>query len=339
MKRFAAILLAAAAAFGSMAAVQHRLDGLRAHEPGDELLYLPNENLLEHFTAGMSGVVADLLWIRCLLYTGEHFRGDHDFTWLNHMVDMATRLDPYFVDAHRYGGVFLAMLKADDDACIRLLKRGMANNPTSWELPYEIAMTYLLNRPGQPDSPIQAAKYLAIAIETGNAPRFVLELAESLQRGHNLVDLERDMWESMLQSDDALLRDMAERKLILAELRIACENLSKAARAYAAEHGKPPKTVEDLADAGLVTPPPFDPLGGSFFVSEDGRVLNSSVLDEEVERARGILKGGIDAFKERNGRWPASLDVLDKSGILDEIPPQPYPERAWHYDANDGSLL
>lgn len=338
MKRVGAILLAAIAAFGSMAAVQHRLDGMREPKP-DELLYLPNEHLLEHFTAGMSGVIADLLWIRCLLYTGEHFRGDHNFTWLNQMCDMVTRLDPYFVDAHRYGGVFLAMLKADDDACIQLLKRGMANNPEAWELPYEIAMTFLLNRPDEPDSPVQAAKYLTLAIETGNAPPFVLELAESLHRGHNLLELERGMWESMLQSDDALLRDMAERKLILIELQIACENLSEAAGVYAAEHGKPPENVEDLVRAGLVAAAPEDPLGGSFFVDEDGRVQNTSVLDADVERARGVLKGGIDAFKERNGRWPASLDELAESGILNELPRQPYAGRTWEYDARDGSVF
>lgn len=338
MKRLAAMALVAAAAFGSMAAVQHRLDAIRGVPQGEELLYLPNENLLEHFTAGMSGVIADLLWIRCLLYTGEHFRGDHDFTWLNHMCETATRLDPYFVDAYRYGGVFLAMLKADDDACIELLERGMAHNPGAWELPYEVAMTYLLNRPDQPDSPARAARYLAMAIKTGKAPPFVVQLAESLQRGHNLIDVERDMWESMLHSDDALLRDLAERKLILVELRVACQNLDTAAARYQAAHAKPPEKLEELVDAGLAPALPHDPFGGSFFIDADGHIKNSSVLDEQVERALGVLNGGIGAFRDRNGRWPASLEELDRSRILDEIPPHPYASRSWRYDAARGTV-
>ena len=338
MKRLAAVALVAVAAFGSMAAIQHRLDSMRSPQPDDELLYLPNEHLLEHFTGGMSGVVADLLWIRCLLYTGKHFRGDHDFTWLNHMCEMTTRLDPYFVDAHRYGGVFLAMLRADDDACIRLLQRGMVNNPDAWELPYEIAMTYLLNRPNQPDSPVQAARYLAMAIKTGKAPRHVLTLAESLQRGHNLVDVERDMWESMLRSDDALLRDLAERKLILVELRVACGNLDQAAGRYAAEHGAPPKNLNDLAAAGLITDLPQDPLGGSFFVDADGHVQNTSVLDEQVEKARTVLRGGIDAFRQKHGRWPASLEELETSGGMDGVPRHPYAGRTWQYDPAEGTV-
>jgi hypothetical protein len=338
MKRLAAMVLAAVAAFGSMAAIQHRLDAMRSPQPEDELLYLPNENLLEHFTAGMSGVIADILWIRCLLYTGKHFRGDHDFTWLNHMCEMTTRLDPYFVDAHRYGGVFLAMLRADDDACIRLLQKGMVNNPDAWELPYEIAMTYLLNRPNQPDSPEQAARYLAMAIKTGKAPPHVLELAESLQRGHSLLDVERDMWESMLRSDDALLRDVAERKLIPIELRAACANLDQAAGRYAAEHGAPPKRLDDLAAAGLIAALPQDPLGGSFFIDAAGHVQNTTVLDEQVERARTVLRGGIDAFRQKQGRWPANLDELGTLGGMDELPPHPYAGRAWQYDPASGSV-
>ena len=338
MKRLAAMVLVVVVAFGSMAAIQHRLDAMRSPQPEDELLYLPNEHLLEHFTAGMSGVIADLLWIRCLLYTGKHFRGDHDVTWLNHLCEMTTRLDPYFVDAHRYGGVFLAMLRADDDACIRLLEKGMVNNPDAWELPYEIAMTYLLNRPNQPDSPEQAARYLAMAIKTGKAPPHVLALAESLQRGHNLLEVEREMWESMRGSDDRLLRDLAERKLILVELRVACANLGQAAGRYAAERGAPPKAIADLAAAGLIATLPQDPLGGSFFIDAAGHVQNTSVLDEQVERARAVLRGGIDAFRQNHGRWPANLEELETSGGMDVLPQHPYSGRAWQYDAAKGAV-
>lgn len=338
MSRGLIVLLIGAAAFCSMAGVQHRLDAMRKPLFDDELLYLPNERLLDHFTAGMGSVVADLLWLQCLQYTGKHFRGDHEFTWLNHMCEMITRLDPYFVPAYRYGGVFLAMLKADDDACLRLLHKGIARNPEAWELPYEVAMTYLLNRPHQADSPAQAARYLALAIQTGNAPSFVLELAEALQRSHNLLDVEREMWESMLKSDDRLLRDLAEHKLILIELRVAGENLDKAAARYTAEHGSPPASLADLASAGLIKAVPHDPLGGRYFIDTDGRVRNTSVLDDQAERARKIIREGAESFKRKNGRWPASLDELGASGIMIEMPPHPYSGREWRYDAAHGTV-
>ena len=37
-------------------------------------------------------------------------------------------------------------LKADDDAGIDLLERGVVANPRNFQLPYELAMIFLLNR-------------------------------------------------------------------------------------------------------------------------------------------------------------------------------------------------
>ncbi|HQK77296.1 MAG TPA: hypothetical protein PKZ25_13970, partial [Candidatus Hydrogenedentes bacterium] len=89
---------------------QKHLDASRQTGFDEELLYLPNEKLLNHFTGGLDSVVADLLWLQCIQYTAEEFKGDHKYVWLNHMTDPITRLDPYFVDVYRYGGVFLAAL-------------------------------------------------------------------------------------------------------------------------------------------------------------------------------------------------------------------------------------
>jgi hypothetical protein len=228
------------------------------------------------------------------------------------------------------------MLRADDDACIGLLKKGMLRNPDAWELPYEIAMTYLLNRPDDPQSPIQAAKYLTMAIKTGKAPQHVLALAESLQRGHNQIDVERDMWEAMLKSDDALLRDLAERKLVLVELRVACANLNEAAARYAADHGAPPKSTKDLVAAGLLATEPPDPMGGRFFIDAEGKVLNTSVLDEQVERERANLRGAIGAYQKKNGRFPSTLEDLATSRAINALPPHPYPGCTWRYDPEKG---
>ena len=110
---------------------QKHLDASRQTGFDEELLYLPNEKLLNHFTGGLDSVVADLLWLQCIQYTAEEFKGDHKYVWLNHMTDTITRLDPYFVDVYRYGGVFLAALKADNDASVNLMKRGMRHTTTS----------------------------------------------------------------------------------------------------------------------------------------------------------------------------------------------------------------
>jgi len=339
-KRWAIIgPLSVAVALTCSITAQRRLDDLRDRKTfHDELLYLPNEKILNHFTAGMDSVIADVLWIKCIQYTAEHFKGDRKFTWLNHMCNLITRLDPYFVAPYRYGGIFLAALKADDDAGIELLKKGMVRNPDAWELPYEIALTYLLNRGTRPDSPIHAAQYLAMAVETGHAPRSVLDAATALQSAHDLADVERAMWEKTRESEDQLLRDLAERKLMELDLREACSQLDRAIALYISRYNRPPKTLDDLVTDQVIKAVPADPLGGTFFIDSMGKAQNTTVLDERTARLRNNLGTAIDGFKQLKGRWPNALQELVESGIMTELPPHPYSNQIWHYDPASGEL-
>lgn len=218
-------LIAAALIHGFVVFAQTRVDAARRDAPpgGGELLYLPNERLMTHFTAGLGGVIADLLWIRCVQYTAAEAKGARNFAWLNHMVNTVVRLDPHFTDAYRYGGMFLAALKADDDASLDLLHRGMAMCPFAWELPYEAAMVHLLNRRDRPDSARRAAVYLARAAATGNAPPFVVDIAAQLQGEYNLLDVEERMWRQILASPNTLLHELAAEKLAEVEARRAAQ--------------------------------------------------------------------------------------------------------------------
>ena len=136
----------AAALFAGAIFSQRQANSARAFESGDELLYLPNARLLKHFTGGMNHIVADLLWLQCIQYIGKESKGDRKFTWLQQMLETVVHLDPWFDDAYRYGGMFLAALRADDDLLRSTSERGFIANPDNFQLPYELAMIFLLNR-------------------------------------------------------------------------------------------------------------------------------------------------------------------------------------------------
>jgi hypothetical protein len=325
-------------AFCGLTISQKRLDSIRQKTFQEDLLYLPNDKLLNHFTAGMSSVIADFLWIRCIDYTVQHFKGDGKFTWLNHMCNVITRLDPNFTSVYRYGGIFLAALKADDDAGIDLLKRGMANNPEAWELPYEIAMTYLLNRRDEPDSQVNAARYLGMAVETGNAPSFVIDVAGTMQVAHNLKDIERSMWEKTRTSGDKFLRDLAERKLMELDLREACDALNKAIAMYSERYGKAPARIEDLVSGGIIERIPKDSLGGSFFIDSEGVAKNTTVQSEQVQRLQNVLNTAIDSYKKMKNAYPPSLDDLVKVHIMDAVPHHPIAGSSWNYNPATGEI-
>lgn len=338
-RRFIAGLLTLAVAFAVTTPAQRAIDARRDRAFDEELLYLPSEKLLTHFTGGMSSVVADMLWLRCIQYTSKHFRGDRKFTWLNHMCTMITNLDPYFVDVYRYGGIFLAALQADSDKSIQLLQKGMVNNPDRWELPYEVAMVYLINRADHPDSPARATEYLGMAVATGNAPEYILRLAQNLSRMHDLADVERSMWLNVLETgNEEFMRELAYRKLQELALRESCAVMNEAVERFKERRGRAPERLEELVEAGILVAAPEDPLGGRFFLDEDGAVKNTTLLDDMVEQRLMRLRGGINAFQRRTGRWPASLEEAREDGDLTFVPRHPYAGRDWAYDPDTGTV-
>ena len=332
MKKLAAAILAIALSFVCTTVAQRRVDTIRAKNTED-VLYFPNERMLKSFTCGQSSIVADVLWLKCIQYTSKEFHGDFKFELLNRMLDTITRLDPNFVDAYKWGGIFLAMLKRDNDASIDLLERGIEHNPRSWELPFEAARTYILNR----HDGVMGAKWMALAASTGEPPMFVVNWAKNLQAQHNLGDIERDMWTQIVQNTaDPNMRETAQRRLTEVDLREMCALLDGAAKKYLEMKGAAPTGLDDLAAAGLISGRPTDPLGGSYFINAKGVVQNTTLLDEQVEERKVFLKGAIAKYKEKSGSLPTSIDALRDGGFI--IPTHPYLDRSWQYDPATGEV-
>jgi hypothetical protein len=361
LARTALALLVLVTGLAAIAGVQTRVDRAEAELGEHELLYLPNEKLLNHFTGGLSSVVADLLWLRCLQYTADEFHGDLKFTWLNEMCNVITRLDPYFTGVYRYGGVFLASFKGDDEAAIELLERGVVMRPDRWEIPYELGTIYFMNRKDEPGSLEAAAHYYAMAAAHPDVAEHAVALAADVQDLDDRTETEREMWTAMaLNHEKPFMRELAERKLILIELRKIADALREAVEYYperlteiraslnadspaelrAAVKDLPeqPQTIADLVKAGLVERAPEDPLGGAFVIGPEGRVQSTSVADEEAQEIAHRLRAAAKAFKRGEGRWPDSLAELDGSSYITRIPPHPRFDAAWQYDPATGAI-
>jgi len=314
------------------------VDNTRVVKGMDEILYLPNEKLLSYFTAGLNTVIADVIWLDCIQYTALEHNGKRQFTWLEHMLVTATRLDPYFVDVYRFGAMFLSALRADPDASLHLAQEGMKKNPLAWQLPYEAAMNYLLNKREEPKARYFAGQYLNISAATGRAISGVVNLAAKLQDEFDLTEVEKDMWQEMLDSDDQFIRELARRKLTEIELRSACRVLNERLDMFAKKAGHPAHSFDEIIEQGLITAKPIDPLGGEFFIGDDGKAYNSTLLDDEVVRARNVLLTNVGFYQEKYGVWPESLDKLVEAGLLKEIPVHPWPGRKWNYNPKTGEI-
>ncbi len=119
-------------------------------QPLEELSYYPSGRFLEPATLGHAATAADLAWLRAVQYYGQHRITDNQFVRMGHVFDILTALDPGFVPAYVFGAFALAQEGRDFPAAERLMRKGLAANPTSGELAFQLGFLYYV-RPGGRD--------------------------------------------------------------------------------------------------------------------------------------------------------------------------------------------
>ena len=84
--------------------VQSQLDRLKPprEQLKEKLIYIPKGPFIKTAALGFDAVLADLLWVRSVVYFGGHFLTDKDYHWLYEILDAATTLDPKNILAYRF---------------------------------------------------------------------------------------------------------------------------------------------------------------------------------------------------------------------------------------------
>ena len=337
-KRVIAGILVAVTTLGVAAICQNNLDALRAERQEEELLYFPNEKLLTHLTAGLDSVAADLLWLRTIKYTVAEFHNpQRKFLWLEHMCKAVVVLDPYFEDAYVFGGTFMASIGADDRA-LEFLKSGLENNPDSWKIPFEIAKIFLLNRRDEPESLEQVIHYLTLVAERSDEPEFFMNWIHKIQEKGNLSGEARSVWEEVVKnSNDDFMRELAQSKLTKLDIGDTIAILKGAMARFRAERGGNPVDLDELVSAGYLTGLPTHPDHGRYFLDWNGDIRNTILVESRTHELRTILAQHIQAFKQEENRYPASLAELE--GYMGApAPSHPDVLREWGYDPLTGTL-
>ncbi len=152
--------------------------GLPHPHPMEELSYYPSGEHLRQVAIGHPETAADLAWVRAVQYYGEHRRSDMRFTRMAHVFDILTSLSPGFIPAYVFGAFALAQEGRNFPAAERLMLKGIAANPTSGELAFQLGFLYYVRPDGrsldlaseyfeqsarQADAPAQASRFAAYA--------------------------------------------------------------------------------------------------------------------------------------------------------------------------------
>ena len=186
------------------------LDGrARREEAAPAPIFFPPADLLKPALLGFDAFAADVYWIRAVQYFGGRVERRANFPQLYQLVDMATSLDPHFVDAYVYGGLFLVIARQLPQA-IAIYEKGIAANPDVWQIPHDLGRLYFLETREYD----KALRWWQVADRLPGRPHYLPRFLIRLQAktGHRQTALE--LWQKLLeQSENESVRAIAKREI------------------------------------------------------------------------------------------------------------------------------
>ena len=189
-------------------------------QPLEELSYYPSGRFLEPATLGHAATAADLAWLRAVQYYGQHRTSDNQYVRMGHVFDILTALDPAFVPAYVFGAFALAQEGRDFPAAERLMLKGLAANPTSGELAFQLGFLYYV-RPGGRDLE-HAAEYFEQASRQADGPPQSARFAAFARQNSWDLAAAYELWANVERdSPNRYLREIAQREM--ARIREALE--------------------------------------------------------------------------------------------------------------------
>jgi hypothetical protein len=284
----------------------------------EELMYFPTGQFLKLVSMGYDTFVADFLWLKGIQYYGKHRRTDRTYLLAEHVFTSITDLDEHFLGAYRFGAFVLAEDVGQPAAGIELLRKGIRNNPRAWELPFDLGFLHFVVLKNN----AMAARYFRLASQLEGAPATAARFSAFAYRRAGRNDIARSLWMEILKSsENPVMRETAEYAIRSIDTDRTIDMLTSLVGRFEEIEGRLPRNLDELAKAGLVRSIGPDPFGGFYFLDrESALVLSSTKVERDAGLAKRALLKAIERFRDSTGRYPASLDELDGSGILQGLP-------------------
>ena len=260
-----------------------------AHRPAattaieEENLYLTG-NAASHLSLAFKGLVADWYWMRSLQYVGDKILsvpenvqldnlGQLNLKLLAPLLDVATTLDPQFLDPYEYAAVVLPAV--DVKQAVRITRKGIDANPSAWRLYHQLGYIYWQQR----DFAAASEAYGRGAMIPG-APTWMEAMRARMAAEGGSRTTAREIYMRMAQeSADEKVKDMARRRLLQIDSFEQREVLQKLLGAYQEKFGRCLASWKDLSPVlraiRFPTDPtgaPVDPGGTAYVLTSDCRV-------------------------------------------------------------------
>ena len=205
---------AGAAALGAAALLWAAASALSPHAQAsraarDELLYYPSGPFLKEAVLGYDQAASAVTWLRTVQYYGLHRRRDRKYDMMYHLCDIVTDLDPRFTEPYVFGSFVLFTDGRRPAEGEKLLLKGLAANPDSWEIAFEngfVNYVFLGNQ-------AEAARYFTLAGTLPDAPEYTSRFAAFAAQRAGDLRMAAALWQEVAaRTTNTWLREMASEK-------------------------------------------------------------------------------------------------------------------------------
>ncbi len=249
------LLLILPAGFAGVWRLQRKVNVARdaIYQEQDEVL-VRSPKLMKLVTLEYATLAADIYWTRAVQYYGnKHLGEETNLESLWPLLDVATTLDENLLPAYRFGATFLSQPEprgaGRPDLAVQLLERDYA-------------------KAGQ--------TYLEGSKKPGAAPWMKVMAARFLEKGDSR-ETATMLWTELLDSStDEAIKETARINLELLRADEDVDRINALAQRFIANTGRPPTSIGEMAQAGLIGGEPVDPTGHPYVIGLDGKARISS---------------------------------------------------------------
>lgn len=250
----------------------------------ETFLYLPSGTFLKGAALGYDEMLGDLLWIKAVGYFGDHVRTDRNYTWLAHLLDVVTTLDPLYQYPYEFGGIVLAAEAGEVDKSIALLKKGMENvsidDPRYWYFPFFLAYDYMYHK----NDYLTAAHYLEQATKFPQSPSYLPRLVARLYANAGSPEVAVMFLQEMIDvTKKQALKDRLTERLHQVIHRANMKMLEQGLDAFYLKFQKYPASINELVFAGILSRIPVDPRGGTYYISQGSMTIKNTIPEKNLD--------------------------------------------------------
>jgi len=237
-----------------------------------EFKYTFPDRVIKLAACGYDIALGDLYWLRSLQNMDIENQHRRKFSYLYHLFDIASTLQPSYRPVYTGGGGFLSVIYWDYEGGEKIFLKGLKQYPQDIHLLTFLSMLYTTDLQDFK----KAAHYMERASNVPGAPQWYKKLAARLFVEASRPDVALRILTALYRSEkNEKTRKELARKIKLVFIDKQIWKLKKLKSEYEAAHGKL-KDLGQLVDKKYMESLPPDPFGGKYFLSSTGEIKSSS---------------------------------------------------------------